>query len=154
VAVYFLDSSAVVKRYGREQGSTWIKNLTHRLMGNRIYIARITSVEVVSSIVRKARGGGLSHADAVLALTRFRRHLTYKFSTVEITSVVIDRAMLLAERHALRGYDAVQLAAALDINDYWIAQSMSAITLVSADNALNEAAGAEGLAVDDPNAHP
>jgi hypothetical protein len=28
------------------------------------------------------------------------------------------------------------------------------ITLVSADQALNDAATAEGLAVDDPNAHP
>lgn len=152
--VFFLDSSAIVKRYGREPGSAWIKELTHRREGNRIYIARITGVEVVSAITRKARDGGISHADATVSLALFRRDLSSKYFAVEVTPALVSSAMWLAERYALRGYDAVQLAAALNVNNHWIAESTMAITLISADIALNEAALAEGLAVDDPNAHP
>ena len=62
--------------------------------------------------------------------------------------------MTLAETHAIRGYDAVQLAAALEVHAFCLALGMPAPTLISADVDLNAAATAEGLAVDDPNAHP
>ena len=62
--------------------------------------------------------------------------------------------MLLARKHGLRAYDAVQLAAALDVSRLYQPPGANPITLVSADQELNAAATAEGLAVDDPNAHP
>jgi len=34
---------------------------------------------------------------------------------VEASAAVVDEAMLLAEQHGLRGYDAVQLSAALAV---------------------------------------
>jgi hypothetical protein len=58
--------------------------------------------------------------------------------------------MDLADAYASRWYDAVQLAAALQAN----LRRRTPITFVSADSALNAAAMAEGLPVDDPNAHP
>jgi uncharacterized protein len=58
------------------------------------------------------------------------------------------------QTHNLRAYDAVQLAAVLEVNDDRVAVGLSSVTLISADTALNAAAAAEGLAVDDPNAHP
>ena len=62
--------------------------------------------------------------------------------------------MQLANAHALRAYDAVQLAAALELEARWQAAGMGSITLVSADQDLNAAATAEGLIVEDPNAYP
>jgi hypothetical protein len=62
--------------------------------------------------------------------------------------------MSLAETHALRGYDAVQCAAALVVHTYRQVLGMPTLAFVSADGALNTAAVAEGLIVDDPNAHP
>ncbi|NOT59076.1 MAG: nucleic acid-binding protein, partial [Acidobacteria bacterium] len=56
--------------------------------------------------------------------------------------------------HALRGYDAVQLAAALEENDELMSFGLPALTLVSADAELNKAAQAEGLNVENPNNHP
>jgi predicted nucleic acid-binding protein len=73
---------------------------------------------------------------------------------VEINPPLILRATTLAESYALRGYDAVQLAAALTIHDERVAAGLPTLTLVSADNDLNAAATAEGLAVDNPNNHP
>ena len=61
--------------------------------------------------------------------------------------------MALAEKHALRGYDAVQLAAALEVQSQRIEDELPPPELISADTALNDAALLEGLKVDDPNNH-
>ena len=61
--------------------------------------------------------------------------------------------MNLAETYALRGYDAVQLAAALEIYDQSQSVGWSSPKLISADIALNSAAVTEGLIVYDPNNH-
>jgi uncharacterized protein len=70
-----------------------------------------------------------------------------------MTASVLTRAMSLAKGHALRGYNAVQLAAALDVNGFCLATGLSTFTLISAEEALNAAAMAEGLTVDNPNEH-
>ena len=62
--------------------------------------------------------------------------------------------MTLAETYGLRGYDAVQLAAAVEVNASYRSAGLPPITLVSADVELNAAASAEGLTVDNPNFHP
>ena len=61
--------------------------------------------------------------------------------------------MALAEKHPLRGYDAVQLTAALEVDRLRTAQELSPPELISADTALNDAALLEGLRIDDPNNH-
>jgi predicted nucleic acid-binding protein len=72
---------------------------------------------------------------------------------IEITPAVITRAMQLAETHGLRGYDAVQLAAALIVQKMREVLGLSALELVSADRDLNDAAAREDLTVDNPNSH-
>ncbi len=56
-----------------------------------------------------------------------------------------------AKKYALRGYDAVQLAAALETEKERIALGLSSLILLSADTDLNDSAIAECLTVDDPN---
>ena len=64
--------------------------------------------------------------------------------------------MRLANTYALRAYayDAVQLAAALEILRQRQEAGFGPVTLISADKDLNAAATAEGLTADDPRAHP
>lgn len=73
-----------------------------------------------------------------------------RYTVLEITPGLLADAATLANRHNLRAYDAVQLAAALALNRI----SQGGITLVSADQTLNDAARAEGLAVEDPRLYP
>lgn len=154
MAVFFLDSSAVVKRHLNEPGSTWIVELTNPIAGNELYIASITGVEVVSAIRRKTLGSGLSHTDATTAIAQFQHDFDKQYQVVDVTLNLITQAMQLADHHALRGYDAVQLATALSVSSIGAGLRLSTLMLVSADAALNAAAVIEGLAVDDPNAHP
>lgn len=153
MAGYFLDTSAIVKRYVQEPGTTWIRGLTRRGAPDPIYLARVTLVEVSSAITRRSRGGSVGAPQAAALLARFRQHFHGRYVTVEITSSLWDAAARLAERHALRAYDAVQLAAAIDISHRSQASGLGPITLISADQQLNAAALAEGLGVDDPNNH-
>jgi uncharacterized protein len=60
VAAYFLDSSALLKRYIPEIGTTWVQNLTAKASGNTLLISRITSVEILSAIARRQREGSLT----------------------------------------------------------------------------------------------
>lgn len=62
--------------------------------------------------------------------------------------------MRLAQKHGLRGYDAVQLATVLFLRDQCRAEGLPAPIVITADTELATAATAEGLAVEDPNAHP
>jgi predicted nucleic acid-binding protein len=153
VAVYFFDSSALVKRYAQETGSEWILALTEPAAGHSLYIARITAVEVVSALTRRQRGGSVSETDASTAMADFRHDLSHQYRVIEITPTVITRAMQLAETHGLRGYDAVQLAAALMVQKMRETLGLSALELVSADGDLNNAAATEDLTVDNPNSH-
>lgn len=61
---------------------------------------------------------------------------------------------MLTQRHRLRGYDAVQLAAALLANQPLIAAGLPALTFIAADEDLIAAARAEGLPAENPNAYP
>ena len=60
VTAYFLDSSALVKRYVAEVGTAWIQAMTVPAARNALLIARITWVEVLSALIRRQREGGLS----------------------------------------------------------------------------------------------
>lgn len=151
---YFLDSSALAKRYVREIGTAWVTQILHPTAGNAIHLARITGVEVVSAIARRGRTGSLPAPLVVAALAQLRADFGTIFHFTDLAPFLLDRAMDLAEVHPLRGYDAVQRAAALHVNVLCLRRGQSALTFVSADAVLNAAAAAEGLLVDDPNNHP
>ena len=153
MAVYFFDSSAVVKRYVKEKGTVWITGILDPAVGSVVYVVRIAGAEVISAIARRKRGDNLAARDAATAISQFRREFASVYRIVEITPALVLRAMELAEIHALRGYDAVQLAAALEINVQQTSLGKPPVILVSADTELNTAAVAEGLKVEDPNTH-
>lgn len=153
MAAYYLDSSALVKRYARETGTAWIIGLFRRAAGHRLYVGRITGVEVAAALTRKRRGGHLTNNEAARALARLRRDLGGRLRIVEITSALLTYAISLAEQHDLRGYDAVQLAAMLEANGERVRLKLAPLTLIAADAELLAAGAAAGLITDDPNAH-
>ena len=112
---YFFDTSAVVKRYVVEAGSGWVNGIIRSavISGERVQLSSLTRVELVAAIARRRRGGTISPVDASLILGQFRRELSRVFRSVALTYQMIGTAMDLAEKHALRGYDAAQLSSAL-----------------------------------------
>jgi predicted nucleic acid-binding protein len=149
VTIYFLDTSAVVKRYVSESGTAWVQALTDPTAGNVHCIARITGAETVAAITRRERGGHIAPANAAMALADFDHDCARQYLIVSMADALIDHAVALARIHGLRGYDAVQLPAALEV---W--SHIPTTVLISADADLNAAATAEGMAVENPNNHP
>jgi predicted nucleic acid-binding protein len=48
--IFFLDSSAIAKRYVAETGSAWVAGVMHPSAGNHLQVARISGVEVIAAI--------------------------------------------------------------------------------------------------------
>ena len=153
-AACFVDSSALVKRYVLETGTVWVRGITRQSPSRLIYIAHITAVEVTCAVARRRKGKTLTPPRASSILRRFRQHLAARYTVIEVTPDLLDDAMRLGNAHALRAYDAVQLAVALEVNRSHQADGFGPVTLISADQALNDDATTEGLTVDDPRSHP
>ena len=122
--------------------------------GNRFYAARITEVEVSAALIRKQRGRRISADQATKGLRRLRRDFSVRFTQIAIGEDVVVEALRLTEAYGLRGYDAIQLSAALEANSERVGRGLLPLILVSADTELNNAAQAEGLVIEDPNNYP
>jgi hypothetical protein len=153
MAVYYLDTSALAKRYVQEAGTAWVLDLTRAITGHDLYTVRVTGPEMIAALFRKSRTGDISLDEAIRLAANFRTDWQQRYLIVEVTAGVADQAMELAEKHGLRGYDAVHLAAAFTLQQIRESMGLSALTFVSADAQQREAAAAEGLPVEDPSEH-
>ncbi len=153
MALYYLDTSALVKRYVREVGTAWVTALTDPRSGNTIATERLTGPEAIAALYRKARAGEVTVSDALAAAGRFRVHWQGHYAVMEVTEAIAGLAMDLAERHGLRGYDAVHLAIALTLYREVVTLNLPPLTFISADRSQLRAAQVEGVLVDDPNSH-
>jgi predicted nucleic acid-binding protein len=153
---YFLDTSGLVKRYVPETGHRWVRSLCRRGVADNLYIAAIARVEVVAALCRIVRQTPprLDAADRDRLIARFRQHMRQQYDAVPVNDAVYTRAADLCRVHPLRAYDAVQLACTLTIRDEAVAAGVPAPIFVCADDVLLAAATAEGLAGENPHAHP
>jgi predicted nucleic acid-binding protein len=155
VSAFFLDSSAVAKRYLAETGTAWIIALTDPVARHTIFLAEFTYVEVAAALAARHRApGGITRQERDTAVTLLLRHCQTEYRLNVVDRRVLDRAVRLTQRHRLRGYDAVQLATALATSESLLAAGFPALTFVAADADLILATRAEGLPADDPNLHP
>jgi len=154
VNIYFLDSSALIKRYVVEIGSPWIKTLTDSQTGNSLLLVRITWVEVLSAFARRQREGGINAAEVAALIQKFRSEFNSRYRVIEVDEVLAERAGELIIQYPLRAYDAVQLAAALRVQSVLTSMPETQLIFVSADNRLLNIAHSTGLAIGNPNNYP
>ncbi|MBE9122816.1 type II toxin-antitoxin system VapC family toxin [Tychonema sp. LEGE 07199] len=154
VNIYFLDSSALIKRYVVEIGSPWIKTLTDSQTGNSLLLVRITWVEVLSAFARRQREGGINAAEVAALIQNFRSEFNSRYRVIEVDEALVERAGELIVQYPLRAYDAVQLASALRVQSVLRSMPETQLIFVSADNRLLDIAQSAGLAIDNPNNYP
>jgi predicted nucleic acid-binding protein len=154
MAATYVDTSALVKRYVAEVGSTWVRRIVARPVHQVLYTAALTEVEVRSALQRLVREGRLDTAQAQRLTQRVTQHFTRRYQVIRITRTVVTQAGLVLERHPLRAYDAVQLACALTVRRGMHRRGMPPPRFVAADTTLLAAARAEGFLVDNPLQHP
>ena len=136
-----LDASALVKLYVEEAGTPVVDSHVQR--AEAVATALITYSEARAALARHRRDGALSVAELRRAVRELDREWG-AYNIVDLTESLVRLAGALAERHALRGYDAVQLAAALDLQ-----AAGGHVEFCAFDTRLNRAARREHLAVSD-----
>lgn len=142
MSVLYLDSSAVVPLYIAESNTALVQRATTAaLASDGLCSATITFAEVKAALARAQRGGRFVNAnDHRRVVTAFERDWKAKFITWAVSGKLARLAGELAEIHGLRGYDAVQLAAALTLE-----VKLGTLEFLCFDGELNEAAKAAGL---------
>ncbi len=148
---YFLNSSALVKRYIPETGSAWVRQLAPPQTGNELFIARITWVEVKSAIARRQREGSLTSTDRTLIVQRFRSDVNNQYQVIELDSTLAETAGQLVSQYPLRAYDAVQLASVLLLQPAFAMTPSTQLIFLTDDNRLSTIAIAQGLLTDNPS---
>lgn len=155
MTTYFLDASALAKRYLTETGSQWILTITNPTAGHTIIVAELTRVEVASALAARHRASlGFTQQQRDRAVKLLLHHCLAQYRTASLNPVTISRAVNLTQNYRLRGYDAVQLATAISTNEALIVAGLSGLTFTAADTDLLAAAQAENLATDNPNLYP
>ncbi len=149
MAAYFLDTSALVKRYHPEVGTQIVDQLFSESGTDRI-ISRLAFVEIVSAFALKVRTGTIRAAQ----FEQYRKqvHRDVRQKAMHVGRIAVRHFQLADEllcRHAsghrLRTLDALQLAVAIDLGVRGIPA-----TFVSADDVLCLLAKREGLTVLNP----
>jgi uncharacterized protein len=154
VTLLFLDSSALVKRYVDEIGSDWVRSITAPQANQRLFIARITWVEVLAAFARLRREGVLSLENVTAVTQTFRYDFDTQYQLIELDQSLAQLAGMLAQKHPLRAYDSVQLASAVKLQPILAQFPNAFLTFVTGDRRLLAIAQAEGLYTDNPNDHP
>ena len=117
---------------------------------------QLQKLETIFAFARRLKGKTLTVGDAATASAQFKSDFVNDLRLVAVEPILLNRAVNLAEKYALRGYDAVQLSAAVEVTTRlnYIKSGSVSLTFVSADNELNSAAQIEGLTIKNPNNYP
>jgi predicted nucleic acid-binding protein len=150
VALAYLDTSALAKRYVPEVGSAWVARLCQQ---EPVAISLVAIAEMASALSRRAREGALS---AQLRDTLFRAFVrdARSFALIEPSQVIAQQAatLLLTAQPAvrLRTLDALHVASAQVAFARARRRGVATGSFVTADRALIDAATWAGLAVRNP----
>jgi len=144
---YFLDTSALAKRYHKENGSEYMDRILEQ-PGSRSLISNLSIVELESVLAIKTRTGEINQRSLEIARRRFRADLARQRLLVarSLHEGHFQSARKLLVRYGvaegLRTLDALQLA---------MAQQLGQITvLVAADQRLCKIASLAGCSAVNP----
>ena len=149
----YLDSSILVKRYAREEGSDRVLERFHK--GERIFTSAISYAEVLSALGRKLRDRELSQAEFETETDRFALHWAKFLNVLPVDTKTMSYVKDLLKKHSLKAADAIQLSAALWLRDTYrfrrgLRQGDTGIEFGAADESLARIALEFGLAVFNP----
>lgn len=140
--IYF-DSSALVKRYLKEDGSDVVRSI---IAGARVIAtSKLAYPEILSAFMRKHRAGEIERKPLEAIIGQFETDWD-KLFVVEFHDELLKTVKVLIEKYSLRGADTVHLSSAL-----WLEQATKMkLTFVASDVGLLNAAQAENFKAINP----
>ena len=129
----YFDTSALIKRYVRERGSTRVVSLMRR---HDLLSSAITPVEVMSALSRRRRDRELSEEDFAATASRVQSE-RIRWELVEVGETVLNRAEEIVQGTVpMRALDAVHVASLMAFQ----AASSIQIPFVTGDGRQRDAA--------------
>ncbi len=110
--ILYLDTSALVKMYVAEEGSAEVKKRVRQ--ADTVSTSRVAYPEARSALARRHREGSISSSGLRKAVSDIDKEMG-SFVIVELNESIARLAGEMAERHALRGFDAIHLASAIEL---------------------------------------
>jgi len=148
---FYIDPSALAKRYHTEEGSDVVDELLDSLFpdkGKRIFISIWGIAETLSVLNRKKNERNIRDEDFRKILSSFLSEAS-KFSIESVTDSLIISSFGFILKHDINSADALHIASVTGIKD--IAKSFkNDIILVASDKRLIRAAKSEKMGVIDP----
>lgn len=135
--IAYFDTSAVIPLIIDEPTSSTCERLWNEAA--RIVSVRLMYAEARAALAMAQRMGRLTSLELATAVELLDGFIN-EIDSVEVTELLVRGAGAMAEQHALRGYDAVHLAAAQAVAD-------QDTVFVSGDRQLTAAAARLGLTV-------
>ena len=149
---FYLDASALVKRYTRESGSDKMLFLFRNVPLARLSCLTIGAMEVFWICVRKRNDGRITDHQFERAVTHLRREVINNqsnFRKISVPDSLVWDSMRLIETYSLNSVDAMVLRSALNIAAE-LRSTDDTLVLVASDQRLLRAAQTEGLPVFNP----
>jgi len=145
---FYIDSSALVKRYHDEDGSRFANELFQYQYGRneKLYTSSLTAVEFCSAIMRHKNEGKITERVAVGILNIFRIEAESMLFYIDLDRPLIYNSMRLLYEHSLRSHDSIQLASGLAVMEH-ASKEMGYFYFVCDDERLCQAAEKENLKV-------
>jgi len=140
--IAYLDTSALIKKYIEEDGSTEV--VRHWNSAEILVISTVGYAEFFSAINRKKRDGVLPDEKYSMAIEEFQDDWR-TIEQIEVTDQLNEKIAHLTTLYPLRGFDAIHLASAL----YFQESVAEPVIFLCADRRLNDAARNERLIVVD-----
>jgi len=138
--ILYLETSHLVKLYVEESGSAKIK----KLVAGAEFVATsiVSNVEARAAFSRKFREKGLNEREYKTIKADLEEDWEH-FFVLHATMDVAREAGRLAEKHGLRGFDALHLASAMSLGPG--KDDQISVNFSSSDKTLKDAAKNEGL---------
>lgn len=145
--IYYLDTSALLKRYRTEQGSVILNELLGTKHTDEVFVTSyFTALEAEAVVARALRGRVLSREAYRVLLSRFAQDLGDGILIQPVSNPVIADSIDLTRRYGLRAADAIHLATASRVKQ---ASSLQNV-FVASDRGLLDCAQREGFYLLDP----
>lgn len=112
--ILYLDTSALVKLYAEEEGTATVEQAVEE--AEAVATSVVAYAEARAAFARKLREGVFSPENRDEAVEALDEDWG-TFEKPEVTGDLVLEAGDLAEEHALRGFDAVHLASALQVRE-------------------------------------
>jgi predicted nucleic acid-binding protein len=148
---FYLDASALAKRYVPEKGFAQVNTILETVPGNRIHVLNIGTGEVMWILVRKRNAGFISVSEFAQAVASFDSEviLAKDINKASVTNRLITGSFPLIVTHSINSTDALILRSALAIARR-LRRAGDDLVLVASDQRLLRTAQAEGLTTFDP----